>query len=132
MLIHTTLVAWEVHLHDDFVPEYHRLHTDVQDELLAHVELLERFGPQLGRPHVDTLNGSRYANMKELRLAATDGIWRFAFAFDTRRRAIIIFGGDKSGVSKKRFYRQLIDKADARFDAHLAKLKKQKQQKERK
>lgn len=46
------VVSWEVDLHDDFVPEYHRLHTDVQDELLAHVELLERFGPQLARPHV--------------------------------------------------------------------------------
>jgi hypothetical protein len=86
--MHTHFVAWEVDLHDDFVPEYHRLHTDVQDELLAHIELLERFGPQLSRPHVDTLKGSRYANMKELRVDAADGIWRFAFAFDPKRRAI--------------------------------------------
>jgi hypothetical protein len=126
-------VAWEIELHDDFVPEYHRLHTDVQDELLAHVKLLERFGPGLARPHVDTLKGSRHANMKELRLEAADGVWRFAFAFDPRRRAMILCGGDKSGVSEKRFYRQLIDKADARFDAHVAKLKRDRHlQKERK
>lgn len=70
--------------------------------------------------------------MKELRLEAADGVWRFAFAFDPKRRAIILCGGDKSGVSEKRFYRQLIDKADARFEAHVAKLKKQRQQRERK
>ena len=124
-------MKWAVDLHDDFVPEYRDLHKDVQDELLAHIELLEQFGPQLGRPRADTLNGSRHANMKELRFDAADGVWRFAFAFDPKRRAIILCGGDKSGGGGKRFYRQLIDKADARFDAHEAKIKEQKE-KERK
>lgn len=124
-------MKWEVDLHDDFVPEYRDLHNDVQDELLAHIELLEQFGPQLGRPRADTLNGSRHANMKELRFDAADGVWRVAFAFDPNRKAILLVAGDKSVVSGKRFYRQLIDKADARFDAHLAKVKRQKE-KERK
>jgi hypothetical protein len=75
------MVKWAVDLHDDFVPEYNELHGDVQDELLAHIKLLEEFGPQLGRPRADTLNGSRHANMKELRFYAAD-VWRFAFAFD--------------------------------------------------
>jgi len=66
--VHNQLVKWEADLHDDFVPEYHDLNRDVQDELLAHVGLLEKFGPQLGRPRVDTLKGSRHPNMKELRL----------------------------------------------------------------
>jgi hypothetical protein len=57
-------VKWEVDLHDDFVHEYRDLHKDVQDELLVHIELLEQFGPQLGRPHADTLNGSHPPNMK--------------------------------------------------------------------
>jgi hypothetical protein len=122
-------VKWEVDLHDEFVREYRELHKDVQDELLAHIALLERFGPQLGRPRVDTLNGSRHANMKELRFDAADGVWRFAFAFDPKRRAIILCGGDKSGGSEKRFYRQLTEKADGRFDAHLAVIKKQKERK---
>ena len=124
-------MKWEVDRHDEFVPEYGELHKDVQDELLAHIELLEQFGSRLGRPRVDTLNGSRHANMKELRFDAADGVWRFAFAFDPKRRAIILCGGDKSGGGEKRFYRQLIDKADDRFDAHVATIKKQKQ-KERK
>jgi hypothetical protein len=119
-------LTWEVDLHYDFVPEFRELHKDVQDELLAHVELLERFGPQLGRPRVDTLNGSRYPNMKELRFDAADGVWRVAFAFGPDRRAILLVAGDKSGGSEKRFYRQLIHKADERFDAYVAAIKKQK------
>jgi hypothetical protein len=115
-------MAWDVDFHSQFVPEFEALDEDVQDELYAHVEALKVFGPQMARPRVDTLAGSRHANMKELRFDAADGVWRFAFAFDPRRRAIILCGGDKSGGSQKRFYRQLIDKADARFDAHLAAL----------
>ena len=72
--------------HDDFDAEYDALPEDVQDELTAHRLLLEQFGPQLGRPHVDTLNGSAHANMKEIRFKAADGVWRFAFAFDPDRQ----------------------------------------------
>jgi hypothetical protein len=71
---------------------------------------------------------SRHANMKELRFDAADGVWRVAFAFDTKRKAILLVAGDKSGVSEKKFYKRLIAKADERFDVHLARLK----QKERK
>jgi len=124
-------VKWDVDLHDDFVPEYRELHKDVQDELLANIELLEHSGPQLGRPRADTLNGSRHANMKELRFDAADGVWRVAFAFDPNRKAMLLVAGDKSGSNEKRFYRQLIEKADARFDAHLSKIKKHKERKER-
>ena len=93
-------------------------------EILALTRLLQQFGPQLGRPRVDTLKGARHANMKELRFSAADGAWRVAFAFDTRRKAILLVAGDKSGFSEKRFYRELIRKADERFDAHLARVKK--------
>lgn len=86
--------------------------------------VLQEFGPQLGRPRVDTLNGSRHANMKELRFSAADGEWRVAFAFDPRRKAILLVAGDKSGGSEKRFYRELIRKADERFDAHLERIGK--------
>lgn len=116
---------WTVDFHDDFVWEYRNLPLEVQDELLAVVRLLERFGPQLGRPRVDTLNDSRHANMKEVRVDAADGVWRFAFAFNPKRRGIILCGGDKSGGSEKRFYRRLIEKADARYNAHLAYITKQ-------
>jgi hypothetical protein len=122
-LRHITDVPWEIDFHPDFNPEYEELADVVQDELLAHLRLLEQFGPQLGRPRVDTLNGSRHANMKELRFFAANGVWRFAFAFDPNRHGIVLCGGDKSSGKEKRFYRQLIDKADARFDDHLVRTK---------
>ena len=117
-------MSWVVEIGDEFKLEFFELHEDVQTEILALTRLLQRFGPQLGRPRVDTLNGSRHANMKELRFSAADGEWRVAFAFDTKRKAMLFVAGDKSGVSEKRFYRKLIRKADNRFDAHLARLKK--------
>ena len=116
-------MAWDVEFHIQFVPEFEALADAVQDEILAHVAVLETFGPQLGRPRVDTLYGSRHANMKELRFDVADGVWRFAFAFDPKRRAIVLCGGSKAGSSQRRFYRQLIDTADRRFDLHLAALK---------
>lgn len=66
------------------------------NEILAHGKLLEQFGPQLGRPRVDTLKESKYANMKELRFDAADGVWRVAFVSDPRRRAILLVAGDRN------------------------------------
>ena len=109
---------------DEFKPEFEALHDNVRIELLALSLVLQEFGPQLGRPRVDTLKGSRHANMKELRFSALDGEWRVAFAFDPRRKAILLVAGDKSGGSEKRFYRELIRKADNRFDAHLARIRR--------
>jgi hypothetical protein len=65
--------------------------------------MLEQFGPHLGRPHVDTLQGSRHSNMKELRFTAADGVWRVAFAFDPERHAILLVAGDKSGGVRSGF-----------------------------
>jgi hypothetical protein len=73
----------------------------------------------LGRPEVDTLNESKYANMKELRFKADGGVWRVAFAFDPERNAILLVAGDKSGASEKKFYKRLIEKADKRYKEHL-------------
>jgi hypothetical protein len=91
--------------------------------LIARIRMLEQLGPRLGRPTVDTLAGSKHANMKELRFRADDGVWRVAFAFDPERSAILLVGGDKSGVSSGRFYSGLMKRADARFDQHLEALK---------
>ena len=85
--------------------------------------LFEGVRPALRRPHADMLNGSRFANMKELRFDADVGVWRLSYALDSDRKAILLVAGDKSGVSSKRFYKSLIAKADARFEAHLSELK---------
>ena len=95
----------------------------VQDGVLTMAELLTLIGPTLGRPHADTLAGSKHPNMKELRFTADDGVWRVAFAFDPKRRAMVLVAGDKTGVAQKRFYKTLIAKADARFANHLDTLK---------
>jgi hypothetical protein len=116
-------VVWTVRFHDDFEAEFEQLEEAVQDELLAAAKLLGDFGPKLGRPHADTLNGSDHANMKELRFKAADGVWRIAFAFDPNREAILLVAGDKSGGSEGKFYQRLIKKADARYARHLEQLK---------
>lgn len=116
-------MAWHVYFHAEFEVEFDMLEPKVQDELLAHANLLRSMGPQLKRPTADTLHGSKHDNMKELRFKAAGGVWRVAFAFDPEQKAILLVAGDKSGGSEKRFYRQLIRAADARFDRHLAFLK---------
>jgi hypothetical protein len=116
---HTRNVPWIVEIGDEFEPEFNNLHEDVRTEILALSRLLQQFGPQLGRPRVDTLNGSRHANMKELRFSATDGEWRAAFAFDPKRKAILLVAGDKSGGSEKKFYKQLIAKKRTSASTHI-------------
>jgi hypothetical protein len=118
-------MLWNVLLANEFEPEFLKLSQPVQDEILALTRLLQQFGPNLGRPRVDTLKGSRYANMKELRFDAANGVWRIAFAFDPKRRAILLVAGDKSGGSQQRFYREIIRKADERFEGHLERLAKE-------
>jgi hypothetical protein len=93
-------------------------------EFLAYLVLLREKGFRLGRPEVDTLEGSKHANMKELRIKVLKVPWRFAFAFDPERKAIVLCGGAKSGMSQKLFYKRLIVLADRRYDEHLAELEK--------
>ena len=115
-------MSWTVQIAAEFQSEFLALDRPVRIELAANAALLEQFGPHLGRPRVDTLKGSRYPNMKELRFRAANGVWRVAFAFDPRRRAILLVAGDKSGIGEGRFYRSMIRRADSRFDAHLARM----------
>jgi hypothetical protein len=69
-------VAWVVRFHDELEDEFVDLPRDVKETFLAVAKLLNDYGPRLGRPYVDTLKGSRYANMKELRFDAGGGTWR--------------------------------------------------------
>jgi hypothetical protein len=95
---HTIRVPWVAYFHPKFKAEFDELAGVVQDELLAALVPLRAYGPSLGRPEVDTLNDSKYANMKEFRFRADGGVWRVAFAFDPQRNAILLVAGDKSGV----------------------------------
>ena len=119
-------MPWVIEFQDDFEAEFLAFEESVQDGLFEVAKLVIEFGPHLGRPHADTLKGSKFVNMKELRFEAADGEWRAAFAFDQERKAVVLVAGDKSGVSEKRFYKRLIAKADLRFAAHIENLKAKK------
>ncbi|HEX7730336.1 MAG TPA: type II toxin-antitoxin system RelE/ParE family toxin [Terracidiphilus sp.] len=120
---------WAVDFDQEFAIEVRGFSKVVQDSLFALLIKLRHFGPQLGRPDVDTLNGSQYPNMKELRFNVSAEVWRVAFAFDPKRKAILLIGGSKSGVSQKRFYKGLIRLADERFERHLATIAEERKKK---
>ena len=115
-------MTWTVLFHVAFDVEFEAMVEDLQDELLAHANLLAAFGPHLGRPTVDTLKGSRHTNMKEIRFSWNGQVWRVAFAFDPQRQAIVLVGGDKGGADQRRFYKRLLTVADARYEDHLSTL----------
>lgn len=118
---------WKIRTTDIFDGWFAALDAAAKIEVTAKVELLKHAGPHLGRPHADTLKGSKHKNLKELRADTADKVMRIAFAFDPQRSAILLVAGDKGGVSQARFYRRLIARADALFDAHLAELKRKKE-----
>ena len=101
------MLVWEVEYTDQFGQWWNGLTAEEQKPIIANVELLVAQGPGLGRPSVDTIAGSRHANMKELRIGTT----RVFFAFDPRRTAILMIAGDKRGRWKE-FYERMIPMAD--------------------
>ena len=115
-------LAWEVEL--ELVSTWlFELDQSSYEQVVAAIELLSENGPQLGRPLVDSVVASRHKNMKELRPGSSGGSeLRILFAFDPKRRAILLIAGDKSG-NWKRWYRDNIPVADNRFDDHLERLK---------
>ncbi len=120
---------WLVEFHPEYAPEVLGVSEAVRRDIYSLVGLLRKLGPQLGRPQADTLKGSKHSNMKEPRFRADNGVWRVAFAFDSKRRAILLVGGDKAEVSKDKFYRHLIEVADRRFDQHQRAIEAMKEKK---
>lgn len=116
-------MTWEILFTDQFEEWWEQLSPDQQQALDSRVEMLEEHGPALGRPVVDTIAGSRHANMKELRVSS-GGALRVLFAFDPEQSAILLLGGDKSGRWQE-WYQQAIPIADDLFDEHLADLRQQ-------
>ncbi len=113
-------MSWEVEYTDQFGEWWDALTTEEQRRTEAAVEVLQERGPGLGRPWVDTLEGSRHSNMKELRLRG--GHLRILFAFDPRRAAILLLGGDKTGQWSS-WYVQAIPQADEPYDEHVRELR---------
>jgi hypothetical protein len=114
-------MRWEIEYTEEFEAWWNSLDEDEQESLAASVGLLEELGPQLPRPHSDTINGSKHSNMKELRTQHQGRPLRTFYAFDPRRMAILLIGGDKTGDD--RFYDRMIPLADKLYDRHLKELK---------
>ena len=117
-------MKWKVIFHDDFEKEILEMERDVRIALISAANLLKEFGPGLKRPYADTLKGSKFANMKELRFDVNKTVWRVAYAFDPRRQAVLLAAGMKQGRNQKRFYERLIAIADRRYAEHLNQLGK--------
>ena len=113
---------WEIAFDQESFDEFNAWSEIVQDAVLSSLGKLRVFGPSLGRPSVDTLKGSDYPNMKELRVDAEGGVWRITFAFDPKRRAILLTGGNMTGISRDMFYSTLIRIADRRYRHHLTRI----------
>lgn len=114
---------WEVEYTDDFEAWWRELTQDQQEALDDRVMLLAEVGPALRRPVVGDVSTSRHNNMKELRVSKA-GELRVLFAFDPRRCAILLLGGDKSG-QWKRWYRWAVPAADDLYDTHLKQLRQE-------
>ena len=99
-------MEWVVLLDADFKRWLFDQAEDVQDAIFSHAGLLEKYGPTLGRPHVDTIKGSELKNLKELRVQHKGAPWRVLFVFDPKRRAILLVGGNKQGDDQ--WYRKTI------------------------
>jgi hypothetical protein len=114
-------VPWEVEYADEFGTWWDSLTEDEQAEISAKVDLLEERGPMLSRPHADVIVTSRHPNMKELRGKVDERHLRVLFAFDPRRTAVLLIGGDKTGNPK--WYEEFVPVADELFDQHLKSLR---------
>ncbi len=114
-------MAFEVEFTTEFEGWWNSLTADEQDSVDYIVSLLQEFGPALSRPYADTLKGSQFPNMKELRVQHAGRPLRILFAFDPRRTALLLLGGDKTGNA--RWYIEAIALADKLYAVHLRTLK---------
>jgi len=111
-------MEWEVEFTDEFEEWWDRLSAEEQVNVNAKVILLQQFGPALRRPHSGAIQKSKYRNMKELIIQYAGRPYRVLYAFDPRRAAILLIGGDKTG--NDRWYEEFVPLADRIFAQHLA------------
>jgi hypothetical protein len=115
-------MKWEIEYTEEFERWWDTLSEDEQESVAVSVGLLELMGPNLPRPHSDTVKGSRFNNMKELRTQHAGNPYRTLYAFDPRRTAILLIGGNKTGDND--WYQKYIPIADRLYTDHLEELKK--------
>ena len=116
-------MEWKVETVDYFDDWWDTLNGAEQEDVTACVGLLEVKGPQLPSPYSSGINGSDYSHMRELRIQHKGNPYRVLYAFDPRRVAMLLLGGDKTG-DDKRWYKVNVPIADKLYSAHLKKMKR--------
>ena len=111
---------WDVEYTNEFEAWWNTLTEEEQISISASVELLEKYGPQLPYPHSSNINGSKYSHLRELRTQHDGKPYRTLYAFDPRRTAILLIGGNKTGDN--RWYERMIPIADKLYGEHLDEL----------
>jgi hypothetical protein len=115
--VHTGTLAWEIEFTDEFGRWWDGLSAEEQDSVDSSVHMLEDAGPALTRPYADTIRGSQFPNMRELRIQHQGRPYRVLYAFDPRRIGVPLIGGDKTGNS--RWYQEFVPRADAIYTQYL-------------
>jgi hypothetical protein len=116
-------MGWNVEYTDEFGEWWHGLGEDQQEDVTAVVELLMEHGAQLLFPYSSGIEGSKHTHMRELRIQSGGKPLRSFYAFDPRRTAILLIGGDKTGDD--RFYERMIPIADRLYDDYLVELRRE-------
>lgn len=119
------MMIFEVEYSDEFEFWWDTLTESEQDDIAASVGLLETMGPALRFPHSSGVKGSKHEHMRELRIQHAGDPYRVLYAFDPRRCAILLIGGNKTG--DKRWYQKFVPIADRIYDEHLKDLKKERE-----
>lgn len=122
-------MAFAVIFSSDFEDWFNLQDRPLQRAVLVYLGLLEEHGPQLSRPHADTLQGSTLKNLKELRVQYRGEPYRILYAFDPLRQALLLVAGNKAG--DKKWYTRMIPRAEALFEAHLKALEEEEKQNEK-
>jgi len=114
--------AWNIVTSENYNNWFQEQTDDSKAAIFGKIYLLSEYGPNLGRPHADTLKGSKkLKNLKELRPQTNEHVFRIAYIFDPERKGVLLIGGDKKGKDEKRFYKDIIKEAENIYAAYLAK-----------
>ncbi len=105
---------------EEFIEWFKEIDAIAKKDIFIAIEVLSHLGPSLGRPHVDTLKGTKVSNLKELRIRSNGRPFRIIFVFDPKRNAVLLIGGNKA--QKKDFYEKIIKKAEKIYFQYLSEL----------
>lgn len=112
-------MEWKIIISEEYESWFNKLPQKHKFAIATDLEVLKNIGPTLGRPYADQIKGSKFSNLKELRTKVPGHVYRSLFAFDPKRHAVILSGGDKKGKNQEKFYKRLIAQAEIVFETYL-------------